>query len=1188
MELQQIFDSLVSPVELKFQRDLSATNDNLKQFDIPESLEEINGFKESIELIFNTVTSGHEAPTLELVQKYLSIKSLEEEDLRLSKIQEKIELLDNQVTSVIETENLRRQLILKDAEERFNAEQEPFKIFNRVRQSLISTGYLDEIRGLGFDISENEVLDVSDIPVEQATEFLQNVIVKETSGILKYIPKDPYEFCVQNPKFSISVFLIFVLIGLTSYFNIFGIIGILAIITNSVLNAIKYNSIIKVYSILVGYDTSEYLSEFVPPEGCQPMTTEEINTFPNLVDFESQYDMLNAEFNKDVENEYGEMLVMLDIHKSEYQAQIDGYEKAINDTLAELTRTYTDLIERLEAKAEEIRNSFVPIGRRRTEKADYKNNFVLGNIDVNDEWVEADGTNICMSTRMTEEDRNAFAQLYIANLFSNVALGLFTVHVYDPYNMGRSIMPIYNTDMNSIILFQHDNFNSIMNEVQEAYSSVLSVSGGQPIGVYNKECQKLERLPQAYHFVFILSDSEAFTKNEAFINFASKSAEGGIYFLLYCDKPPKHALQNFKAVDYTLVEHPLKLSTQQCNEYAGAYAYDFKNNNTPKGLEWSKFIDNLCPVDKFWKSYTDDEARIYPGYTNGDPTRADSFGLGNTGNVHGIVAGATGSGKSVFLNQMILTLTTMYSPAELELWLCDFKGSEFGKFLSVKGSEYIIPHIKACLCTADGDFAASLFDALEAEGKRRYNILQKPELHLDELRYFPEGEPIPPFQDGSKDWNKYWRKRAATTGNNLYLRNCMPRTIVIVDEFQNIFQEAEDESKEVLIHAVTYLAKVARAANMNMLLSSQTLTGTLPQDLFSQMTFRVALRCDKDLSTTLLGTDKAANIRYKYGYLVATGTGVSPENQPIMKTPYLMGYEDENNVGDIASSVNKMHESLSSIPYFEEHRVISYIEKDTYPIEELYKVFDDNIDKLPDSGIIFSGMPMAYTPNKVPNNFVLTAKNNTHIISVFSEISDIVLWSKQLFACFSKYTRNHIVIANSQVQDIAYVTELEDYIDEDVKWLISKSVSCEQMISIMEQAYEARKDRPTDDCDPAYFVLYAWDKGIGFGVDTDYDLRKRMVNYLQIAGEKNIHVIFINQSMSGISDSITNSCKYRLAGHCTQDDSMSILGKKHASKTFDSFQKGWVYSMIDGKLTKSKLYISPINREIAEDSITIV
>ena len=42
-------------------------------------------------------------------------------------------------------------------------------------------------------------------------------------------------------------------------------------------------------------------------------------------------------------------------------------------------------------------------------------------------------------------------------------------------------------------------------------------------------------------------------------------------------------------------------------------------------------------------------------------------------NVHGLIAGRTGSGKSVFINALILSLITEYSPWELNLYLADFK-----------------------------------------------------------------------------------------------------------------------------------------------------------------------------------------------------------------------------------------------------------------------------------------------------------------------------------------------------------------------------------------------------------------------------------------------------------------------------------------------------------------------------------
>ena len=77
-------------------------------------------------------------------------------------------------------------------------------------------------------------------------------------------------------------------------------------------------------------------------------------------------------------------------------------------------------------------------------------------------------------------------------------------------------------------------------------------------------------------------------------------------------------------------------------------------------------------------------------------------------NVHGLIAGRTGAGKSVFLNTLIHNLLTEYSPWELDIYLADFKKVELSRYLT----KYKTPHINTVAATSEIRYVISMFQYL--------------------------------------------------------------------------------------------------------------------------------------------------------------------------------------------------------------------------------------------------------------------------------------------------------------------------------------------------------------------------------------------------------------------------------------------------------------------------------------------
>jgi len=195
---------------------------------------------------------------------------------------------------------------------------------------------------------------------------------------------------------------------------------------------------------------------------------------------------------------------------------------------------------------------------------------------------------------------------------------------------------------------------------------------------------------------------------------------------------------------------------------------------------------------------------------------------------HTMLAGATGTGKSILLQTLVTSLLLCNRPDELNLVLIDFKGgSAFLPFAA-------LPHVVS-LIRNTGDTLADIFDEAAAERV------------LDSVRTeVARREVILAKFDGELD--KYWR--AGCPGGAL------PRLVLIFDEFARVLEVSKDFLKELV-----NVAAKGRSLGMHLLLATQDLSGKLSDELKNNIGLRITLRQnDKTASDAVLGLPDAAAI----------------------------------------------------------------------------------------------------------------------------------------------------------------------------------------------------------------------------------------------------------------------------------------------------------------------------------------
>ncbi len=203
---------------------------------------------------------------------------------------------------------------------------------------------------------------------------------------------------------------------------------------------------------------------------------------------------------------------------------------------------------------------------------------------------------------------------------------------------------------------------------------------------------------------------------------------------------------------------------------------------------------------------------------------------------HLLIAGATGSGKSVLLNSLICSILYKSTPDEVRLILIDPKRIELGVYQD-------IPHLLTPVVT-DPKKASdvlkwvvyemeSRIKMLASEGVRnidQYNNILKGAIEAGEKKEDDKGEPLRP----------------------------LPYIMVVIDELADLMMVSSSDVED----AITRLAQMARAVGIHLVLATQrpsvdVITGIIKANFPTRIAFRVASRVD---SRTILDSNGAEQL----------------------------------------------------------------------------------------------------------------------------------------------------------------------------------------------------------------------------------------------------------------------------------------------------------------------------------------
>ena len=292
-------------------------------------------------------------------------------------------------------------------------------------------------------------------------------------------------------------------------------------------------------------------------------------------------------------------------------------------------------------------------------------------------------------------------------------------------------------------------------------------------------------------------------------------------------------------------------------------------------------------------------------YEHADSKLALALGKDTTGNVvvadlarmpHLLVAGATGTGKSVSMNAMVMSILYKSSPRDVRFIMIDPKMLELSIYENV-------PHLLVPVVTDPKKAAAALAN-IEREMDLRYRLLH---------------------EKGVRNIDSYNRLLRETAGDKDVPASAeglphhhLPRIIIIIDELADLMMMVGREVEE----SITRLAQKARAAGIHLILATQrpsvdVITGLIKANFPARISFQVTSRTDSRTILDAIGAERllgegdmlflppgTARVQRLHGAFVSDGDVhrvvdfIKRQEEPRYEMELLEGGDDEDGEGE--------------------------------------------------------------------------------------------------------------------------------------------------------------------------------------------------------------------------------------------------------------------------------------------------
>lgn len=365
--------------------------------------------------------------------------------------------------------------------------------------------------------------------------------------------------------------------------------------------------------------------------------------------------------------------------------------------------------------------------------------------------------------------------------------------------------------------------------------------------------------------------------------------KGGIYFVLMNNLDFKNdrdidsllAMSNFyQALDIATYDNYSKDAFIRCtpildNPILAKACFNYIN----EGAELPQVAAASVDHDKMLAGGFDsiDKAIVVPVGSSDNGELVD-FTLDTVSHIHCFIIGQSGTGKSVFLHDVIIGAMAKYSPEELELYLMDFKigGVEFNRYRNEK-------HVKALLVdNSDIQITLEILRDISNKMRERGKLLRA---------------------SGVSNIVEY---------NQVNPDKKMPRIVFIADECHVMFPTMNSKEAKLYREISEILAKIAkegRSQGVHLVLATQTIAqAEIPSEVINNISDFYLLKCAPGDSERLVPGSTATTSQLKTGQVLHHDI----DNDVVFKSTYLPTPE----AFELIKKINSKTASYQNIQFY--------------------------------------------------------------------------------------------------------------------------------------------------------------------------------------------------------------------------------------------------------------------------------
>lgn len=810
-------------------------------------------------------------------------------------------------------------------------------------------------------------------------------------------------------------------------------------------------------------------------------------------------------------------------------SRADAYDAEINEVNKRVQQAWAKALSDVTSWGEEAERMYKEFMENRKSFADtcsvsFSMNY-NATVGLVDDTIET--TAPIFEKNIVFADRTAawldFQRLLLANIMLNVRPKQLTITVFDPERLGQDYATFTRDETRDYFLVETKEFSKIFDAHRAYAQSNFRILDTKSIGEFNEESEKLGKVTREYKLLFIATPDEKLYKDAAFIQFMQTSVRAGVHVWMVGSQPIEGC--TFYGQPFEGIDSPYPVTQELIQKCVDTYC---KTTPVDRGILYKPaFADKYIPHDKWWTENCDKGIKINLGLQDGDPSKGYDILMGDMP-VHGLCVGATGAGKSAFINQALASLCTRYPPSALELILIDFKNVEFASLTNQQTHISLIPHAGIIAGTKDGEYAISIFEYLIEEMTRRNNSV------------FPAA--------GTKKLEDYNKKmRAEGTPEK-----CIPRILVLIDEFQVMFT-IEQKMVEKITVLIQRLSKEARSAGIHMLFTSQSMAGTLSKDVKEQFSLRIALRCSANLSDEIIGSKVAGTIKAKFGYCYSnTNAGNTQDSTALWRTPFLP--DEEWFASDKmakAVAAGKYPEGSMTIldelaqmceTHHEKHRnAFFYSSSQRWSGDYLNEWLDTHTDVLAKNpGLVIVGERTAFSTNNAPINFRIRRSDGENVFLYAFDNEDLCNLIRTIYDNVRRNPEN-IILMNSADPDYHEVLHVDELVGPQFAGISVPNQNPDEWLSFLERTIAKRRDEGMEGKKPVYFFAIRWDKQMGVYRGDDFRTESRFKEILQNGPAVDVHIVLCTALFKEIKNQHMVFFNHVLCGKGPEDAGLKII-----------------------------------------------